>query len=298
MRRAHIVTLVAVLLASAALVSAQAEAPEAAAPARKATPRPAHAPAAKAAAKPSAAPGHDSLTLVRQRGRLLACVPAHAPWLVQGADGNVKGFSVDLANQLAKDLGVAVEYVVNDATGLLSSLSEGECDVIAGGLSATPERALFAHFSDSVARHDIVLVADKQAGSGWRRPEDLDRADVSVGVVAGGALASQAKRLFSKAKLVEVADWAALGAALASGQVKAALLSQPLSGLAVKLAPEKLVTPLAEPLGSRGEAFAVRRGDLEFLAYLNTWVDAHRNDGWLKERRQQWFVDLAWMDQP
>jgi polar amino acid transport system substrate-binding protein len=275
MGKAHVVALVAVLLAPAAPVLAQAEPPA-----------------------PPAKPSHDSLTLIRQRGKLLACVPPHAPWVIHGADGKLTGFSVDLASQLAEDLSVGVDYVVEESARLLSSLTEGECDVIVGGLSATPQRALFAHFSDPVARHDIVLVADKQASSGWHRPEDLDRPDVSVGYIAGGVLAPHVKRLFAKAKLVELADWNALGAALNSGQVKAAVLAEPRSGLALKLAPDKLVMPLAEPLGTRSEAFAVRRGDLEFLAYLNTWVDAHRNDGWLKERRQQWFIDLRWVDQP
>jgi polar amino acid transport system substrate-binding protein len=275
MGKAHVAALVAVLLTPAAFASAQAEPPA-----------------------PPAKPSHDSLTLIRQRGKLLACVPPHAPWVIHAADGKLKGFSVDLASQLAEDLSVGVEYVVEESARLLSSLTEGDCDVIVGGLSATPQRALFAHFSDPVARHDIVLVADKQASSGWHRPEDLDRADVSVGFIGGGVLAAQVKRLFPKAKLVELADWTALGAALTSGQVKAVVLAEPRSGLALKLAPDRLVTPLDEPLGTRGEALAVRRGDLEFLAYLNTWVDAHRNDGWLKERRQQWFLDLSWVDQP
>lgn len=294
MRTAHVVTLGSVLLTSAAIAFAQAEAPAAAAPAHAQASPPGKTPAAKPAAKPS----RDSLTLIRQRGKLLACVPPHAPWVINTADGKLKGFSIDLANQLAEDLAVSVEYVVEESARLLSSLSEGECDVIVGGLSATPQRALFAHFSEPVARHDIVLVADKQASSGWRRPEDLDNPDVSVGFIGGGVLAPHVKRLFPKAKLVELADWSALGAALTSGQVKAVVLAEPRSGLALKLAPDKLVTPLAEPLGTRAEALAVRRGDLEFLAYLNSWVDAHRNDGWLKERRQQWFLDLSWVDQP
>jgi len=304
MRKAHVVALFAVALASAATVFAQAEAP-AGGPASTPPARPARAAAAKgsskASAKPAAKaaqPSHDSLTTIRKRGTLLACVPPHAPWVIHAADGKLKGFSVDLANQLAEDLGVGVDYVLDDSARLLSALAEGDCDLIAGGLSATPQRALFAHFSDPVARHNIVLVADKQASTGWHQPEDLDKADVSVGIIAGGLLANHAKRLFPKAKLVELADWNALGAALAGGQVKAAVLAEPRSGLALKLAPDKLVTPLAEPLGSRAEAFAVRRGDLEFLAYLNTWVDARRNDGWLKDRRQQWFLDLSWVDQP
>src|SRR5512143_209406 len=200
MRTSRVVALVAVLLAPAALVSAQAE--PSAAPAK---------------------PSHDSLTLIRQRGKLLACVPPHAPWVIHAADGKLKGFSVDLGKQLAEDLGVGVEFVVEESSRLLLSLAEGDCDVIVGGLSATPQRALFAHFSDPVARHDIVLVADKQASSGWRRPEDLDKPDVSIGFIAGGVLAPHVKRLFPKAKLVELADWSALGAALTSGQVKAAV---------------------------------------------------------------------------
>jgi polar amino acid transport system substrate-binding protein len=40
----------------------------------------------------------------------------------------------------------------------------------------------------------------------------------------------------------------------------------------------------------------VRRGDLEFLAYLNTWVYARRHDGWLEARRNQWFDKLEWAD--
>ncbi len=274
MNKAHVVALVGLLMVPSALVLAQAEPPA-------------------AAAKPS----RDSLTTVRQRGKLLACVPPHAPWVIHLADGKLKGFSVDLANQLAEDLGVGVDYVVEESARLIASLSEGDCDVIVGGLSATPQRALFAHFSDPVARHDIVLVADKQASAGWHRPEDLDRADVSVGYIAGGVLAPHVKRLFPKAKLVELANWDALGAALKSGQVKAAVLAEPRSGLALKLAPDKLVTPLAEPLGRRTESLLVRRGDLEFLAYLNTWVDAHRNDGWLEDHRRQWFLDLGWVDQ-
>ncbi len=274
MKKAHVVALVGLLVAPATVL-AQAEAPA-----------------------PASRPSRDSLTLIRQRGKLLACVPPHAPWVIHVAEGKLKGFSVDLASQLAEDLGVGVEYVVEESARLLSSLAEGDCDVIAGGLSATPQRALFAHFSDPVARHDIVVVADKQASAGWRHPADLDRPDVSVAYIAGGVLAPHVKRLFPKAKLVELADWSALGAALQSGQVKAAVLAEPRSGIALRLAPDRLVAPLAEPVGRRTEAFAVRRGDLEFLAYLNTWVDAHRNDGWLEERRRQWFLDLGWVDQP
>jgi len=56
-------------------------------------------------------------------------------------------------------------------------------------------------------------------------------------------------------------------------------------------------TRLAQDLGGRrGEALAVRRGDLEFLAYLNAWVDARRSDGWLDARASEWFGRLDWAE--
>ena len=233
-------------------------------------------PAAGAPAPPAAKPSRDSLTLVRARGKLLACVAPQAPWAIHGPDGALSGFSIDVATRLAQDLGVEVVFVPTDFASLVQAVAEGECDIVAGGLSPTPERALFAHFSDAIARHGIAVLADKQAAAGWKAPADLDKPEVTIGAVAGTVELLDARRAFPRATLLEVPSWAALGEALLAGKIQAAVASEPLPQVAVKLAPERVVTPFAEPIGRRGEALAVRRGDLEFLAYLNIWVDARR----------------------
>ncbi len=171
-------------------------------------------------------------------------------------------------------------FVPTDFTSLVQAVSEGECDVVAGGLSPTPERALFAHFSDSIARHGIPALADR----------------LTIGAIAGTVELLDARRAFPRATLLEVPSWTALGEALLAGKIQAAVASEPLPQVAVKLAPDRVVTPFAEPIGWRGEALAVRRGDLEFLAYLDVWVDARRSDGWLAARASQWFGRLDWAE--
>ena len=281
MKRFLLVPLVVVLASSGANARGQA----ASAP-----------PAAGAPAPPAAKPSRDSLTLVRARGKLLACVAPQAPWAIHGPDGALSGFSIDVATRLAQDLGVEVVFVPTDFAGLVQAVAEGECDVVAGGLSPTPERALFAHFSDAIAHHGIAVLADTQAAAGWKAPADLDKPEVTIGAVAGTAELLDAGRAFPRATLLEMPSWAALGEALLAGKIQAAVASEPLPQVAVKLAPERVVTPFAEPIGRRGEALAVRRGDLEFLAYLNVWVDTRRSDGWLDARASEWFGRLDWAE--
>ena len=66
-----------------------------------------------------------------------------------------------------------------------------------------------------------------------------------------------------------------------------------LKKLAVKLS-SGAVKILETPLARREEAIAVRRGDLEFLEYLNRWVKTRRAEGWLESRRIKWFDHLEW----
>lgn len=284
MKRSLLVGLAVLALPSAHALG-QAEAPPAGRP-----------PAVRAPEPPAARPSRDSLTLVRERGKLLACVAPREPWAIYGPDGALSGFSVDVARRLAQDLGVEVGFVEADFTSLVQAVAEGDCDLVAGGLSPTPELALFAHFSDEIARHGVAVLADPQVASGWKTRADLDRPEVAIGAVAGSPELLDARRAFPRATLRELPSWAELGEALLAGKIQAAVAAEPLPQAVVKQASGRLVMPFAEPIGRRGEALAVRRGDLEFLAYLNVWVEARLADGWLDARAAEWFGKLDWVE--
>jgi len=76
-------------------------------------------------APPAAKPSRDSLTLVRARGKLLACVAPQAPWAIHGPDGALSGFSIDVATRLAQDLGVEAVFVPTDFASLVQAVAEG-----------------------------------------------------------------------------------------------------------------------------------------------------------------------------
>ena len=55
--------------------------------------------------------------------------------------------------------------------------------------------------------------------------------------------------------------------------------------------------PFAEPFASGVSGFGVRKGDLDTLNFLNSWIATRQANGWLAQRRQYWFETREWADQ-
>ena len=41
---------------------------------------------------------------------------------------------------------------------------------------------------------------------------------------------------------------------------------------------------------------AVRKGDLDTLNFLNSWIPVSTANGWLEQRGQYWFATREWAD--
>ena len=52
--------------------------------------------------------------------------------------------------------------------------------------------------------------------------------------------------------------------------------------------------PVNEPLLAQSEALAVKKGEQEWLNFLNSWVTARQTDRWLPTTRDYWFDSMTW----
>lgn len=93
-----------------------------------------------------------SLDRVRQAGVLRVGYSVEPPFAVVGPDGAVSGQSVECAVELARALGVRVEWVQTELDRQIPDLLSGRFDVIAAGLFVSPERAQKVQFSVSTLR--------------------------------------------------------------------------------------------------------------------------------------------------
>lgn len=84
-----------------------------------------------------------SLEAIRQRGVLRVGVRNDGlPWAYRNTQSQLVGFDVDLLASLVRDLGVTLELRQAPITQLEGWLNEGRLDLVAGGIQASPQRAI------------------------------------------------------------------------------------------------------------------------------------------------------------
>ncbi len=84
------------------------------------------------------------------------------PFSYHDADDNLVGYDVEVARNIAKELGVEAEITEAPWDGLLTGLSTGVYDIVVNGVDITPDREETFDFSDPYAYDHIDLVVKKE----------------------------------------------------------------------------------------------------------------------------------------
>jgi cyclohexadienyl dehydratase len=126
----------------------------------------------------------------------------YAPFSVSG-----RGFDVEVAGALAKDLGLRVEWVRFRWPELRSMVDTGRFDVAMSGITWRPERAVVGWMTRAVAQGGPCVVGDPAAAL--------------VAVNRGGVLEAWARRRFAAGSLAVVDDNQSMPTLLDGGAVGA-----------------------------------------------------------------------------
>ncbi len=237
----------------------------------------------------------DTLATIRRRGVLRVGVALSVPTVMHAADGKLVGFSIDAARRLADDLGVGVEFVETSWSGIIPDLLDREFDLIMSGLWVTVPRALVINFTTPTAAEGIHVIASRAAAARLKSPADLDRPGTRIAVYVGTLQERLAARRFPKATLVRVSGDADHLSPVLAGDADAALVPTFAPQVIVRAAPDRLAAPFAQPLSSASAAIGVRKGDPDFLNFLDSWLAVLRNEGWLDELTSYWADPTNWL---
>lgn len=240
-------------------------------------------------------PAIDTLATILKRGVVRVGVATTEPFVMRDANGELVGFSIDIARKLADDLGVRVVFVPTTWSQIVPDLLGNQFDVIASGLWVTPARALVMNFTEATSLEAVHLLAGKPLAAAMRTREDFNRPDVRLVVYGGTIQEDLARRLFPRAQILKVEGDADQILPVLDGKAHAALLTTPTPNLVVQRAPDRLFLPAVGPLQTTATAAAIRKGDPDFLNYLNSWLAFHRQSGFIEERSQYWFKSADWL---
>ncbi|MBC7801977.1 MAG: transporter substrate-binding domain-containing protein [Gemmatimonadaceae bacterium] len=110
----------------------------------------------------------------------------YRPFSIKDGAGKFEGIDVDMAESLAKGLGVKLEIVPTTWPTLMADLAAQKYDLGMGGISVTLERAKTAYFSAPVMRTGKAPIARCADQARFTSLADIDKPGVRVIVNPGG----------------------------------------------------------------------------------------------------------------
>lgn len=235
-----------------------------------------------------------TLEQVLQRGVLRVGMSTFVPWAMKDKNGDLIGFEIDVAKRLAEGMGVKAEFVPTKWDGIIPALIAGKFDIIIGGMGIVPSRNLKVNFSIPYDYTGMSMVAHKELAAGFKSLEDFNRPDVTLVVRLGATPVAAAKKFMPKATLRQFDDESQALQELLNGRAHAMVASAPFPAFQSLKYPEKLFLPLNENFTSEPIGFALKKGDLDTLNFVNNWITVMHAEGWLKERKHYWFETTDW----
>jgi polar amino acid transport system substrate-binding protein len=242
----------------------------------------------------SFAAADDVFDQIIKKGEIRVGISIMAPWVMKDKDGKYIGFEIDVAKQLASDMGVKPVFKEYEWNKLIPALLDKEIDIIASGISITPKRGLQIRFSNPYSSSGYNLVSNLKLTKDFTSIKDLNDSKVYIGVVKGTVSESLVPKVFPRAKLDSFKDNKEATDAVVNGTVHAFVASAPTPRFVALNHPDDVDLPLEKPLLVTKEAFAINRYNPEMLAYLNSWITANEANNWIKSTHSYWFKSLKW----
>lgn len=233
---------------------------------------------------------------IKKEGVIRIGLSIFTPWSMRDVNGELIGFELDVGRELAKDMGVDVEFVPTAWDGIIPQLVSGNFDVIISGMSITPARNLTVNFTQPYAYSGLTILANTEMTKGFS-VEDYNSPDVTFGARRGGTPATVIEQLFPEATLLLFDEDGAATQEVLNGNAHATMGAEPTPSIEARRYPETVSVPFSETFLATGEGFALRKGDADALNFFNNWIAVRQANGWLEERNDYWFKGNDWEDQ-
>jgi len=196
------------------------------------------------------------------------------------------GIDVDLSAELAKDLGVRLQYVDSSFAQLIENVTTERCDIAMHAVGITPQRQQQLRFSRPYLQSDIHAISTRgnRAVRNW---EDIDKPGVRVAVQAGTFMEPVMSAALTQATIVIIRPPKTREEELEAGRVDVFMTDYPYSRRLLDNADwARLISP-SKPFHVIPYAYAVRPGDDAWLQRVDEFVARIKQDGRLSKAAER-----------
>lgn len=224
-----------------------------------------------AIAKNSKKSAGDVLSKIKSSGQLVIGTSADFPpyefHKVANGKDQIVGFDINIAQEIAKNLGVKLVIKDMNFDGLLAALATGNIDMVIAGMNPTKERAKKVDFSKIYYRAEQTVMVRTADASKYKSLADFT--GKIVGAQKGSTQETLAKEQIKGAQIKSISKITDLVLELKNSKIDGLVLESPVAKSYVSKNTDIKVSGIYLKLEENGSAIAVKKNNPGFIQEIN-----------------------------
>lgn len=197
------------------------------------------------------------------------------------------GYDIDIMTELAKDLGVELEFVATDWKTLVNGVVAGNYH-ITGSASISPPRMKVAGFSESYISVQIMPFTTDDKISRFDGWDSINQADVKVATTLGTTFEKYVREWFPNAEIKVVEAPARGYQEVLSGRSDVFITSNIEGATLMQKFPNVVSVPVETPRAPSPIAMLLPQADQVWINYVNNWVKVKKAGGFFEATAAKW----------
>jgi len=202
------------------------------------------------------------------------------------ATNSYKGFDIDIMTELAKDLGVEVEFVPTDWKTLVNGVVAGKYHMT-GSASISPPRMKVAGFSESYIAVELYPFTAKDKADQFDGYDSINQPGVRVATTLGTTFEKRAREWFPNADIKVVEAPARGFQEVIAGRADVFITSN-IEGSTLEQKFPITRVPGAGPRSPSPIAMLLPQADQVWINYVNNWVKVKKAQGFFEGNKAKW----------
>ncbi len=236
------------------------------------------------------------ITRIQRRGELRIGYMQRLPWSFFNTEGQLVGLDVEMAHQLAEELGVKPVFIPVEFDAIPAHLERSDVDLVMSAIAVTTDVLTQMLFSDPyMDLTPAVVIRDHQRERFLEMSDIRERAGLKMAVRSSKIdtyFVDKLRHGFPLAEIVVIdmeqdffeAEKGTFDALVSTAEGGSAWTLLYPSFTVVVPRPLKLSVPLAYP---------VARKDQEFADFVSTWIELKKKDGTFQRFYDHWILGLT-----
>jgi len=237
-----------------------------------------------------------TLETILKRGALwVGFDSGYMPFEMTDQKGRYVGFDIDMAKEMAKAMGVKFVPINTAWDDIIPSLTTEKFDIIISGMTITQERNLKINFADPyIIAGQTILINKKHAGK-IKSYKDLNDSRYIVTSQSSTTGETAVKILIPKCIYKSFKTENEAASEVLNGKADAFVYDLPFCAVIMAMQGKGKLFFLDTPFTYEPLAWAIKKGDPDFMNWLNNFLRQIKNDGRYDRIYNKWIKSTDWI---